>query len=146
MSVVCWDGKTLAADRQATRDSNRTTCHKLVWVQDVDMAVAWVGIHSNGLIMLEWFANGADPNEFPDIEDECDSRTNLIVASRKGITIYDQTPVPMHFKDKLQAWGSGGAIALGAMAMGADAIKAVKIASKFDVYCGMGVDHVKVRE
>jgi hypothetical protein len=38
------------------------------------------------------------------------------------------------------AWGIGCDFALGAMAMGADAVQAVEITNKFSIHCGMGVD------
>ena len=147
MSVVAFDGKTLAADKQATCQGIKTTCHKIALVCDekIDYAVAWVGVLSVGQSMMQWFASGADADDFPSFGAELEGTTLLIVASRKGVMIYEQNPVPLTFFDKFQAWGSGGPIALGAMAMGADAKKAVKIASTYDVNCGMGIEYFTVK-
>jgi len=147
MSCVAWDGHTLAADRQGTSGGNKTTVTKITAVQDGKMlyAVAFVGLHTAGLRMLEWFAEGAEEEEFPNITDDGDTLTSLIVASKKGLVVYEQCPTPILFRDKLQAWGSGASVALGALAMGADSKKAVEIACKFDIYCGMGIDAITVR-
>lgn len=147
MSVVAWDGRTLAADKQGTSGGNKTTVSKIASVKDGKMlyAVAFVGLHTAGLRMLEWFAEGAEDEEFPNIVDDGDTLTSLIVASKKGLVVYEQCPTPIVFKDKLQAWGSGASVALGAMAMGADARKAVEIACKYDIYCGLGIDSVTVK-
>jgi len=148
MSCVCWDGKTLAADRQGTAGGNKTTVSKIAMVKDGKniYAVGFVGLHTNGLKMLEWFAEGAVEDEFPQIENDGESLTSMIVASKHGIVVYEQCPTPIKFPDKLQAWGSGGSLALGAMAAGADAKKAVLIASKYDIYCGLGVDAITVKK
>ena len=37
-------------------------------------------------------------------------------------------------------WGDGQEVAMGALAMGADAIKAVEITSKYCDSCGCGID------
>ena len=147
ISVVAWDGRTLAADRQGTSGGNKTTVTKIAAVQDGKMlyAVAFVGLHTAGLKMLEWFQEGAVEEDFPSIVDDGDSLTSLIVASKRGLVVYEQCPTPIFFKDKLQAWGSGASVALGALAMGADAKKAVEIACKYDIYCGLGIDAITVK-
>lgn len=147
MSVVAWDGKTLAADRQGTSGGNKTTVSKIAAVQGdkILYAVAFVGLHTNGLRMMEWFAEGAEEEEFPAIENDGESLTSLIVASKKGLVVYEQCPTPILFRDKLQAWGSGASVALGALAMGADAKKAVEIACKYNIYCGLGIDSITVK-
>jgi hypothetical protein len=143
MSVITWDGHIIAADRQATRNGSRCTCHKLVKIDDY--AIGWVGTQVHGLMMMDWFVDGADATKFPEIEEDENSCTRMIVATRKSITVYEREARGMTFMDKNQAWGSGMDVALGAMAMGADAIQAVKIACKLDINCGMGIDWFRVK-
>jgi len=42
--------------------------------------------------------------------------------------------------DSYMAWGSGSDFARAAMAMGAKAEQAVRVASRFSIDCGLGVD------
>lgn len=56
--------------------------------------------------------------------------------------------MPVRIKPVVKAFhaiGSGRGEALGAMAMGADARRAVEIASRLNVGCGLGVDVIRFR-
>jgi hypothetical protein len=97
------------------------------------------GCESAGRQLVLWFENGANPEQWPDIQNT-DDWARLIVASKRKCVIYEKTPIPMKVLDKFSAWGSGRDFALGAMAMGADARRAVKAASRFDILSGMGVE------
>lgn len=55
---------------------------------------------------------------------------------------YVRLPVAMPIIDQREAWGSGADFALGAMAMGAGARRAVEVACELDVHCGKGIDVV----
>lgn len=52
---------------------------------------------------------------------------------------------PFKMEGKFFACGSGMGIALGAMAMGASAEKAVEVAMRFDIYTGGKINKVKVK-
>jgi len=143
MSILAYDGKIIAADRQATRGGSRCTCKKLLKVDGI--VVGWVGVQVHGLVMMDWFFSGAKPSEFPDLGEERESCTRLIVATRRGLDVYEQSHRAMSYVDKFQAFGSGMDLAMGAMAAGASAIEAVKITCKYDINCGMGVDWFEVR-
>jgi ATP-dependent protease HslVU (ClpYQ) peptidase subunit len=70
----------------------------------------------------------------------------LIVVPPKGKPFYfEQLPFKQIIEEKFAAWGSGRDFALGALAKGADAIEAVRIASRFCTSCGMGIDSIWVR-
>jgi hypothetical protein len=142
MSVVVWDGRTLAADRQATDGDIRTRCKKIRKLPSGDL-IGWVGSGEEGLALAEWYASGADPGCWPESQ-KGDNWARLIVVHHGKVWEYCQLPVKQHVKGKQAAWGSGASLALGAMGAGADAIQAVKIASKFNIYCGLGVDHYEV--
>jgi len=143
MSIIAWDGKMIAADRQGTINDTRGTIKKIVRVGDI--CIGWVGTQTNGLIMMRWFLEGADPAKFPEVSDDPNTCSRLIIASKKGLVTYEGSPEVMIHLDKKQAYGSGMDLALGAMAMGADAVQAVKVACKYDIHCGMGIDWFKVR-
>jgi hypothetical protein len=138
MSVVVWDGKTLAADRQGDSGGTAFTIKKLFKLKGGEI-VAFVGAYCNGLMVLEWYEAGAKKEEWPDCQ-KTDDWVTFIVASDKECFYYQRSPTPISVMDKFRAWGSGEDIALGAMEMGANAIKAVAVASKYDSLCGRGCD------
>lgn len=144
MSIVAWDGKTIAADRQVTLGELITRGSKIMQLSNGDV-VAFTGAAAFGLAMVEWYENGADPATFP-ASQKTDDWSRLIVVPAKGRPFtYETLPVKISANDKFQAWGSGRDFALGAMEMGASAVQAVKVATRFCARCGMGVDSFRVR-
>jgi ATP-dependent protease HslVU (ClpYQ) peptidase subunit len=143
MSVIAFDGKTVAADRQATCSGCKTTSSKLFKLASGEI-VGFTGSSDIGMAMLEWYKNGADCEKYPKYQ-TTDDWVRLVVITKKGVFFYETTPNPVHSLDKKCAFGCGRDFALGAMEMGANAIKAVEIASKFSTDCGMGIDSFKIR-
>jgi hypothetical protein len=143
MSVVAWDGKILAADRQSNYGDTIRTTRKL-WKLDSGEVIAIIGNIANGLLVKEWYENGAKQEAWPECQ-KTDEWAQFITASKDGCFYYNSQPVRMKVLDPFCAWGVGRAAALGAMEMGADAIKAVEIASKYVSGCGRGCDYGSVK-
>lgn len=139
MSVVVWDGNGLAADRQATSYDTRVQTQKVFMAHDGNV-VAFTGSMGAGYELIEWYNNGRIVAEYPAIQ-KTDDWARLIVCSKDGCWSYEQSHIPMKVLDKYAAFGSGADFARGALAMGADAIRAVQVANQFNVYCGYGVDY-----
>ena len=134
MSVVVWDGKTLAADKQGTVGEVAITVTKL-WKLEDGTIVGAVGDAFEGIGLKDWFASGADPDKW-----DPDNETMLIVAKDGECKFCAQIPVFIPVEDPFMAWGAGADIALGAMMMGANAVKAVGIVCSLSVSCGCGID------
>jgi len=128
MTVIAFDGKILAADKHMT-DNDRSCTNTKVWKHG-NVVLAMCGDISFGLALRDWFLSGADPDEFPEPYDR-DTISNLIVWNGNSICVYERSPFPIVYEDKIAAWGSGGSIALGAMGYGATAIEAVEIANRY---------------
>lgn len=143
MTTIAWDGKVLAADRQQTSGDMRTKATKIFRL-DNKTVVAICGTLSCGLLLVEWYKAGAKAEAWPTFQQD-DLWSRLIVATPKGIVEYEQLPVPLPILEPFMAFGSGRAYALGAMAAGCGAREAVKIASKFDTFTGLGVDAIGVK-
>ena len=137
MSTIAWDGKALAVDRQGNNSGQRILCDKHR-VSD-GVVVAWTGEQERGLLLAEWYFNGADPEDWPDFQTEGKDFTRLIVFSGGKVVEYESLPVAQEVQDNFAAWGSGRDFALGAMALGSDAKGAIGVASTLDLYTGMGV-------
>ena len=140
MSVVAWDGKTIAADRQGTVAGMRHLARKICLLPVVNSVVAWTGTLDQGVALSAWFTAGADPRSWPEFQKDKEDWTRLIVATPNRIYTYERLPVLQEIEDSFFAWGSGRDFAMGALAHGADAVTAVEIASAWDAGCGLGVD------
>ena len=145
MSVVVWDGKTLAADTQTTNGNLRrnvaTKIHRCA--SNPDILFAGVGEYQALHALRDWIEKGADPKEFPREYADRSGNTALWVINRNG-TIARIEDGPFFVKQDVTSFadGSGRDFAYGALEMGANAVQAVKIASYYDIYCGGGIDRL----
>jgi len=139
MSVVAWDGKTVAADRRACIADAAMTTTK-IWKMADGLIVATTGDCSFGIAMLQWWKDGAQAKKWPPFQATDDWARLIIFDPLTKPYCYERQPVKQVVEDPFMAWGSGRDFALGAMAMGATAFEAVAVASRFNVYCGNGID------
>lgn len=150
MTVVVWDGKTLAADKQASQGDLRRTVTKIRRIRGHLCAVA--GDWDRGQEMFDWFEKGADTESVPHFMRTENDWVSLLVITPDGRCLkYERSPYPMDFtesveKDGFYAFGSGRDFAIGALAWGASASGAVKVANIHCPSCGMGVDTLTLVE
>ena len=139
MTVIAWDGHTLAADKRA---SLGTFIRSTTKVFDLgESLAAYVGDADGGEEMLAWFCDGRDPIKFPPSQREKDSWTGMLIVWADGsIWKYERTPYPVKFPPQQFAIGSGRDFAMAAMHLGKTAAEAVEVACIFDSGCGNGVD------
>jgi hypothetical protein len=139
MSVIAWDGTSLAADRRAYLGGLYRTMTK---VFDLGYALAaYAGDAAAGEEVLAWFNGGATPAEFPAPQRDRDSYAPLLIVwPDKTLWQFERTPYPVKFPPQTFAIGSGRDFALAAMHLGKTAAEAVEVACAFDVACGNGVD------
>jgi hypothetical protein len=146
MTVIAWDGKILAADRQGTVGDTIYTIQKLFPLSHGG-AMATTGHADSAAVMRQWWSDGANKKLWPACQSDKDKWSCLIIARpNKPVLSYETLPEPLVGVDCLAAWGIGREAALGAMAMGADAIKAVEIASRIVIGCGRGCDFIEVNK
>jgi hypothetical protein len=143
MTVIAWDGKTLAADKRADVGGMTYTTTKLFRVRD-----AIVGVAGNAALsraMVEWLIAGADPSRFPDGQKIRDDACGLLVIQGWRVFKYEYTPHPFEIEDRQVAMGSGRDYALCAMRLGKTAAEAVALACEFDPGCGNGIDTLELQ-
>lgn len=136
MSVIAWDGSALAADRMGNASGMRQLTTKVVRTRSGHV-LAWAGVQEIGLMRAAWYQSGAEPKHWPTQHDG--ELTHLILLRDGQIFVFENLPVPQPLEEAFCAWGSGRDYAMGAMAAGASAAKAVQIASRYEVDCGLGV-------
>jgi len=140
MTVIAWDGKTLAADRQGTNCGGKFAATKLFRLDDGTL-LAGTGTLAAVLVMRDWYIAGADTSQYPECQKSSDDWARLVVVKPGGVVFYyEGLPVAIPSESVPAAWGSGRDFALGAMLAGADARRAVEITNMVSIDCGLGVD------
>lgn len=139
MSVIAYDGKIIAADKCALVNGTIFTCEKLIYDKPNNCFYAGNGCLDTIMALVYWAKKGCKIEEWPSFQNT-DDWSELVIVNTDGVKIYQRQPHAIAHTDSILTFGSGKDIALGAMEMGADAIKAVEIACKRDSACGCGID------
>lgn len=142
MSVMAWDGLSIAADKQATCAGMRFTVRKLRVLPSSDVLCV-VGDMDAGMMVMRWYEEGADPAKWPSCQSHDKDWCRLFVANKLVLKVYERQPVSYEIDEPFFAHGSGRDYAMAAMACGKSAKDAVEIAGRFDNGCGMGIDVVR---
>lgn len=142
MTVIAWDGETLAADKQSTNAGMRRAVTKVRRING--SLCAFAGDAAFGMEMLAWLEQGAKPGELPSCQRSDDWVSVLVITPEKRILKYERSAYPIDFSEsKFFAMGAGRDFAMAAMHLGCDATKAVEVASVFECSCGMGCDALR---
>jgi hypothetical protein len=138
----------LAADRRLTVHGTAFPSKKFEIVQTIDgpAAIAWTGNAEIGLLLADLWRKSRLVVDWPYEIQKGESWAILVVAvPRKPVVYYERLPVAQIVPaGTMRAWGSGSELALGAMAAGADARRAIEIAIEYDVASGNGIDAADV--
>jgi len=141
MTVIVWDGVTLAADKQANYGGMRRTVTK-IFKTDHGL-VGCAGEISFGLSMVDWINSGMIKDQYPvHQKDKDDWQTVILVTNDKRILMFERTPHPIEYFDKFTAIGSGREYATASLHCGKSARESVEIACLFDTDCGCGIDEI----
>ena len=138
MTVLAWDGVSLAADKLACAGNMRATVTKIARCGNELIGIC--GALPLGNLLRNWYLNGADPDMFPEsgVDDET---TEMVVIKADGkVWVYSGSSTPFEIEDKMCAFGAGNEAALAALYCGATAEQAVEIASMINITCGNGID------
>ena len=138
MTVIAWDGKTLATDRMANDGSQKWESSKAWYGMSKDkevVIITGVGLAHYIRQLSEWYQQG-----MPDIKPYVPpSQAKLIVVQKDGL--YELSyKMLLPYDAPYCAFGDGKELALGALAMGATAGQAVNICNEHSLQCGKGVE------
>jgi hypothetical protein len=147
MSTIAWDGKTMAADRLAwlgKHEPGHARKSKIHRLEDGSL----VGISTNTVggstMLMTWIEEGMDPLSDL-IKRDTPEYFSIIHVSPAGVVSYHNDSFwPALVDPGVQAIGSGGNYALGAMMHGASALEAVKIAATLDSLTAWGFDELRL--
>ncbi|SDX13057.1 20S proteasome, alpha and beta subunits [Variovorax sp. YR634] len=144
MTVVAWDGKTLAADKRTNFGGLHGTTTKVHRLSDGRL-VGCAGNTAQISEMVHWLETGADPEKIPAIQRDAKECVSALVILPGGAVLqYENTPHPIRIENSTWAIGSGRDFAMAAMHLGKDARQAVMLACELDSTCGNGVDTLEL--
>jgi hypothetical protein len=142
VTIVCYRDGMLASDTQCySGDVIAAHTHKIGRTKD-----GWLWAVTGRVAMMEKYSAWAEFHE-GDPERYEGEHSDLILISPDGVVkewIGEGwiTSLPAPFR----AWGSGMEMGLAAMEMGADARRAVEVASKYHTHCGGEIDVLELDE
>jgi ATP-dependent HslUV protease subunit HslV len=129
MTTVAYRDGILAADSLATSGDTVTgQAVKLKRLADGRLA-AMLGRSGAAQRLLAWIEAGAQ-GEQPGGD------AGVVIVDDDGASYYDDGVSERCSRAPFKAWGTGGCLAMGAMAAGASAEQAVRIACEWDIYTG----------
>lgn len=148
MSVVAWRDGVVAADWMLTAGTLQCSVRK-VWRLEDGSVIAGVGQYEQVLALVEWWRKGR-PVEGSPVRRMKEVKATIVVARGRGCWYWWEEmnhgmDLGLKVRGKFMAWGSGAEVAMGAMAMGASAVRAVEVANRYADGCGLGVDWVAVK-
>jgi hypothetical protein len=137
VTVIAWDGKTLAADKRAICSYSYSVT-KIARVGD-----CLVGVSGRGDKIAEfrrWLSEGRQEASFPKRDSDDTFFTGLVIYRDGRIERFEGSHVPILVEESVHCLGSGCEFARAALHLGCDAVKAVEVASLFVADCGNGID------
>jgi hypothetical protein len=135
MTVICWDGASVAADSLECYSS----CRSVQPVQKLrprkGIVFACTGTGALFEPMIEWYLGGRVIEALPKVGDS-HKDTKLLVFDGERAWVYSPDLPYAAEIFAPDAWGIGADMAIGAMEAGASAERAVEICIKREVYVG----------
>lgn len=143
MTCIVWDGRVLAGDRLRLDDNNSApNLVRKVWLVRAPNGrrylVGCAGDSYDCVAFVRWLKYQR-PGDKP-------APTHfgaLVIDEKLRVWSVNHKLVYVELTAKYAAIGCGYQFALGALACGADAVKAVRIAARFDAHVGGGVNVVR---
>jgi hypothetical protein len=142
MTIIAYDGRTLATDKRATQVGYPLTVTKQRRIPDGMAAASGDSEITSGL--LTWAEKGRKVEDFPASAKGSNNAQLFVVTHDGEKLLYCGQPDPIRLEDRFLAFGSGRDYALAAMHLGHDAKTGAQVACDLDVYCGNGIDTMEL--
>ena len=114
MTVIAYDGKSVAADRMSVSNGLAREAKKLFKLED-GTVIAVTGDHPLSLELMSWYANGRQEGKCPCNRDK-DNYGSIVVFDANGkVWYYENCAQPFEILDKFTAWGCGRDYAVAAL-------------------------------
>ena len=133
MTVICWDGTTLAADSSLTLAGVRFSCEKIERFPDGSLFGA-AGDGDDGLRLADFLKKGGKGRK-----PKCDTVHALHILTDGRVHLYALSARPERITSPFAAIGTGSKFAMAIMWAGGDAAKACEAAIALDKSCSAPV-------
>ena len=149
MSVIAFDGVTMAADKQMTNGNGIVQVTKVLLhvhkytSEEKRYLIGVTGCAGDLDTFYQWWLTGHG-NDIPYPHNFRFNGSAALVATKDYLYLYEAADRPEKLETRQHAIGSGRDFARTAMLLGKTASEAVGIASHFDAFCGMGVDMISL--
>jgi 20S proteasome alpha/beta subunit len=147
ITVIVWDGKTLAADRRIRYGSQFNTTTKIHKIYEPLGYVLCGGSGEDCFVqqMIAWVKDGRRPEAFPADQRNKDDWQPFFVIEHlhkhfTRILFYERTPHPVVYDSPVLCIGSGADYARAFLHVGKTAEEAVRLTCEIDHHCGDGID------
>lgn len=146
MTVIAWDGRSVAADSLVTFGGyiSPNRAQKIILLRD--FAYGITGFCGWFHAWIAWHEAGADPAKTPDASVPPDRSGNFLVFQGQDAFCCSKEMPYLQKAGAPDAWGAGCDFAIGAMRAGADARRAVEIAVACSSSCGGEIDAIDLSE
>lgn len=147
MTVIAWDGTTLAADRTCNIGGVAFESTKVcrVIVGQLPFLLAFAGSGARAAQLGAWFEEGAHPDKYPARKAD-DESIMVVIGFWKGnpraIRRYEDTGYPLVVESPTYADGAGRDVAMTAMRLGKSAAEAIHVAAEVLSFKVDGLDEV----
>lgn len=139
MTVIAWDGNSLAADKLNWFAGSTTTITKIRKIRGELYGIS--GKTALAQSCWKWIESEMSDDSFPGLQNDGEKSCIIMhIDSNRKIWIYEHGKNPWHNESPYYAIGGGGELAVGAMAMKANAKQAVEVAIQHNSLCGKGID------
>ncbi len=142
MTVIAWDGKTLAADKRAVTYGRVSTVTKIFREsrQGIEFLIGLSGCLPRAIAMRHWWRRGEHEPEFPRQDGTDDWACLTVITSAGAVLRYESVAFPLEINPGMAAAGGGRDYALMAMHLGMNAHEAVRLTCQLSHDCGNGID------
>lgn len=144
MTVIAWDGKTLAGDKMSCSIGYGYKVTKIHRLKDGSIC-GFSGDGDHAIALLAWLNGDRDHAAFPSAQKDNDTCAFVVRPDGTRYSI-GKTPHPNPSEDQFYAMGHGRDFAIAAMHLGLTAREAVEVACRLDVFCGNGIDTLTLDE
>lgn len=143
MTVIVWDGVTLAVDSGALKGDTLHRADKVRFTRDNTALLTGHGDARLVLQLVDWYMAGHDSLTFPMSAGFSHSPAELVRLDAEGLWRYE-TEMPIHHGTNACAFGDGADFAYGALAVGADAEHAALAACRYSRSCAPPIQLYRV--
>ena len=147
MSTIIVTATEMACDGMGTTSWDRVeTLSSKKIIQVGNVLYGFTGSSGLKQAIIDWHSKGAAiPGDCPNLKDD-DASWTLIVVTREGAAVYTSAVPYRRPIDIPYGIGSGGDYALAAVLAGADARRAIEIASRLNTNTGGEIQVVNIAE